>query len=132
MHHKSVQNDPDLTGLDISHVSSDLPSNESCIVRAERREKSPNFQAQTMDQCIQSPPVVVREDDITPEYEETAHKAILGIVADPIICKLKDVREKHGKNLVILHVNINSLKEKYDNVDEILVRNYADILCIKG
>ncbi len=31
---------------------------------------------------------------------------------------------------MFLHININSLKEKYDNVNELLVNKYADVLCV--
>ena len=49
---------------------------------------------------------------------------------DPVVSELRTVRKTHGKNLVFLHVNINSLKDKYDNIDELLVNKYADVLCI--
>ena len=49
---------------------------------------------------------------------------------DPIMTKLKVTRANNGKNLIFLHVNINSIKEKYENIDDILVKRYADVMCI--
>ena len=56
---------------------------------------------------------------------------------DPLMSTLHETRAKNAKNLIILHVNINSLKcgenEKngaYDYIMDILNNRYADILCV--
>ncbi len=58
-------------------------------------------------------------------------------IEDPLISVLHETRANNAKNLIILHVNINSLKTgerdkngAYDYIMDILNNRYADILCI--
>ena len=49
---------------------------------------------------------------------------------DILVHTLKESRLKYGKNLIIAHVNVNSLGEKCDYFKDLLSKNYVDILCI--
>ncbi len=49
---------------------------------------------------------------------------------DPLVKCLSQSRQKHGKNLIFTHVNINSLGSKKEYIIEILIKGYVDVLCI--
>jgi hypothetical protein len=49
---------------------------------------------------------------------------------DPLIDTLHNVRLKHPKNIVIAHVNINSIRNKFDYIYNVLSKGLTDILCI--
>ena len=49
---------------------------------------------------------------------------------DILIESLKQQRQKHGKNLYIAHINVNSLGEKRDYFRDILSMKLIDILCV--
>ena len=49
---------------------------------------------------------------------------------DPLLDYLKDVKTKQPKNLKIAHININSLRNKFDYMHNVLANGLLDILCI--
>ena len=49
---------------------------------------------------------------------------------DILVKTLQDTRNRHGKSLVIAHVNVNSLGEKCDYFRDLLSKNLFDVLCI--
>ena len=51
-------------------------------------------------------------------------------VQDPLICALTENRKKHGKSLVIAHINVNGLGEKRDYFRDILLQGLIDVLCV--
>ena len=51
-------------------------------------------------------------------------------IMDPIHEILNSIKVKHPKNLVICHVNINSIRNKFDNIVDILLKGYIDCLAI--
>ncbi len=52
------------------------------------------------------------------------------IIQDSLISTLSENRKKHGKSLVIAHINVNGLGEKRDYFRDILVQGYIDVLCV--
>ena len=50
--------------------------------------------------------------------------------ADPLIETLKDIRKNCKSNIIVSHVNINSLKHKFDYFHEILSEGLLDVLCV--
>ena len=51
-------------------------------------------------------------------------------IMDPIHEILNSIKVKHPKNLLICHVNINSIRNKFDNIVDILLKGYIDCLAI--
>jgi hypothetical protein len=51
-------------------------------------------------------------------------------VSDSLITNLKNLRNDHPKNIIATHVNINSLRNKFCDVDDLLSNGLTDIFCI--
>ena len=49
---------------------------------------------------------------------------------DILVKTLQSRRNRHGKNLIFIQVNVNSLDEKCDYFRDLLSRNMMDILCV--
>ena len=51
-------------------------------------------------------------------------------IQDPITKFLQDTKRGHPRSLTICHVNINSIRNKFENVHDILTKGLADIFII--
>ena len=49
---------------------------------------------------------------------------------DPVLSELKVLRAKNVKNIIIAHINVNSIKHKFEYINEIMSEGLVDILCI--
>lgn len=50
--------------------------------------------------------------------------------SDPVSVELKRIRAKNAKNIIIAHVNINSVKNKFEYLKDILSEGLVDVLCV--
>ena len=53
-----------------------------------------------------------------------------GATGDPLINKLRKIRKESRDNIIISHVNINSIKHKFDYIHDILSEGLLDVICI--
>ena len=61
---------------------------------------------------------------------DSTHVPITVDSGDPMLDELMNVRLNSPKNLIIAHVNINSIRNKFEYLHVILSKNLVDVICV--
>ena len=84
------------------------------------------------DNCDEASPTSLGSGNFTMQYvkENVPQGNLKNVIVDPLILTLEERRKKNPNNLILGHVNVNSLKLKFDYFAILLRKGLLDVLCI--